>query len=280
MDLHLTRDPTQAVTEVWTSDRRVTVGSHDGLAFGHDGEYAFCAGHTPAAARYAPGVRQVYLRAFGLLADLGYPYVFRMWNFVGRINEPNADGLETYRDFCRGRAEAFDRSPLPRDALPAATGVGAHTEGIAFYLLARREPGHVAVENHRQVPAYRYPHRYGPRPPSFARASRLPDGALLISGTASILGHATVHAGDITAQCRTTLANLATLTADLRSLQAVKVYVRRTRDLDVVRRLCDEAFAGDVAYLTTDLCRTDLLVEIEGMSRHVRVSSAWHCRWR
>jgi len=272
LDVHVVRDPAHAVTEVWTSGRPVTADVRDGIAVGHDGEYAFCAGRVPPAARYAPGVRRAYLRAFGVLARLGYPYVFRMWNFVGRINEPNADGLEIYRDFCRGRAEAFDVSPLPRDLLPAATGVGAHTDGVAFFLLARRAPGHVAVENHRQIPAYRYPDRYGPRSPSFARASRLPDGPLLISGTASILGHATAHPGDVAAQCRTTLDHLTTLAGDLRALRTVKVYVRHSRDLAAVRRECATAFAGEVAYLVTDLCRPDLLVEIEGVSPRVRAA--------
>jgi chorismatase len=264
MDLHVAGDAAQAVTEVWTTDRPVTAGMRDGIAFGHDGRYAFCAARVPPADRYAAGVRQAYLRAFAVLADLGYPYVFRMWNAVGRINEPNADGLETYRDFCRGRAEAFERSPLPRDPLPAGTGVGAHSPGVGIYLLARREPGHAAVENHRQIPAYRYPAQYGPRPPAFARASRLPGGPLLVSGTASIIGHRTVHPGDVAAQCRTSLTNLAALT-DPGSLQAVKVYVRHAHHLDAVRRRCAETFTGDVAYLTTDLCRGDLLVEIEGM---------------
>jgi chorismatase len=254
------------VTEVWTTDQPVTTGSGDGITFGHDGDYAFCAGAVPASPRYASGVREAYLRAFGALADLGYPHVFRMWNFVGRINAANADGLEIYRDFCRGRAEAFESSPLPLDTLPAATGVGAHLPGIGFYLLARREPGHIAVENHRQVPAYCYPDRYGPRPPSFARASRLPGGPLLISGTASILGHRTVHAGELASQCHTTLANLATLAPDLRSLQAVKVYVRHAEDVDEVRELCAPPFGDEAAYFTTDLCRSDLLVEIEGMA--------------
>ena len=272
LDVHLVRDPAHAVTEVWSSGRPVTAEVRDGITTGHDGEYAFCAGRVPPAARYARGVRRAYLGAFGVLARLGYPHVFRMWNFVGRINEPNADGLETYRDFCRGRAEAFDASPLPGTLLPAATGVGAHADGIDFFLLARRRPGHVAVENDRQIPAYRYPDRYGPRSPSFARASRLPDGPLLISGTASILGHATVHPGDVTAQCRTTLDHLATLAGDLRTLQTVKVYVRHARDLPAVRRECAAAFAGEVAYLVTDLCRPDLLVEIEGVAPRVRAS--------
>jgi FkbO/Hyg5 family chorismatase len=266
VDLHLVRQPAHAFTEVWTTGNPVTTGTRDGIAFGHDGGYAFCAARTPPAPRYAPGVRAAYLRAFGVLAGLGYPHVVRVWNFVGGINEPNADGLETYRDFCLGRAEAFDRSPLPAGPLPAATGVGAHTAGITFYLLARRGPGHAAVENRRQVPAYRYPDRYGPRSPSFARASRMPGGELLISGTASILGHATVHPGDIVAQCRTTLSNLAALAPDLGSLRGVKVYVRHPRHLVTVRRLCAGVFGGEVAYLTTDLCRADLLVEIEGMA--------------
>ena len=275
MDLHVAGEPAEAFTEVWTTDRPVTAGMRNGVAFGHDGQYAFCAVSAPPAARCAPGVRDGYLRAFDVLAGLGYPYVVRMWNVIGRINEPNADGLETYRDFCRGRAEAFARSPLPPGPFPAGTGVGAHSGGVAVHLLARRDPGHVAVENHRQVPAYHYPRRYGPRPPAFARATRLPGGPLLVSGTASILGHETVHPGDLAAQCRTTLANLAAIT-DPRSLRAVKVYVRHAGDREPVRRLLGGALGGEVAYLTTDLCRRDLLVEVEGVAEApepVRVSA-------
>lgn len=259
--LHVAGRADEAFTEVWTTGRPVTAGVRDGVAFGHDGRYAFGAVSVPPAPRYAAGVRDAYRRAFGVLAGLGYRHVVRMWNVIGRINGPNADGLEIYRDFCRGRAEAFARSD---GSPPAGTGVGAHSEGVAFHLIARRDPGHVAVENHRQVPAYHYPARYGPRPPAFARATRLPGGPLLISGTASILGHETVHRGDLAAQCRTTLDNLAVL-ADPRALRAVKVYVRHARDRDRVRDLVGPALGGEVAYLTTDLCRDDLLVEIEGL---------------
>ncbi|WP_199512709.1 chorismate transformation enzyme, FkbO/Hyg5 family [Nucisporomicrobium flavum] len=266
IDLHVAGEEGEAVTEVWTTGRPVIAGIRNDVAFGHDGRYAFCAVSVPPAARCTPGVRDGYLRAFEVLAGLGYPYIVRMWNVIGAINEPNADGLETYRDFCRGRAEAFARSPLPEGPLPAGTGVGAHSPGVAFHLLARREPGHLAVENRRQVPAYRYPPRYGPQPPAFARATHLPGGSLLISGTASILGHETVHRGDIAGQCRTTLANLAALT-DPRTLRAVKVYVRHAGHREPVRRLLGGTLAGDAAYLTTDLCRRDLLVEVEGVAQ-------------
>lgn len=206
------RDAGDAFVEVWTTGRPVHAGRRAGLAYGHDGEFAFCAGRLPPAGRYAATVRAAYLDAFHLLRELGYPYLLRMWNYIGGINEPNAEGLETYRDFCRGRAEAFDHSPLPSDRMPAGTAVGALRPGIDFYLIAWRRDGHVAVENALQIPAYSYPERYGPRSPSFARAVHLPDGGgMLVSGTASILGHETVDAGDAAAQCRTTLANLAAL---------------------------------------------------------------------
>jgi chorismate lyase/3-hydroxybenzoate synthase len=279
--VHLARTAADVFAEVWTTDQPVESGQRGRIVYGHDGEYAFCAGRIPSAARYAARTRAAYLEAFGLLADLGYWHVFRMWNFIGHINEPNADGLEVYRDFCRGRAEAFGRSPLGNDRLPAATGIGSLGDGIGFYLLARRSGRHTTVENAQQVPAYRYPERYGPRAPHFARAAYLPlAGSLYVSGTASILGHETVHAGDVGAQCRTALANIAALiepvnlarhgvreALDLTMLRTIKVYVRRQADHDVVRKLCGAAFSptAGIVYLTTDMCRADLLVEIEGI---------------
>jgi len=193
------------------------------------------------------------------------------WNTVSRINEPNLDGLDTYQDFCRGRAEAFDLSPVRLSSMPAATGVGGHGDGVVVYLLARRTSAHVAVENSRQIPAYRYPRRYGPRSPSFARAA-LDDGRLYLSGTASILGHETVHHDDVVAQCRTTFANLTTLVrsqgAELSALKMIKVYVRHESDLAVVQAQCTKVFSADaqIAYLLVDLCRSDLLVEIEAVA--------------
>ncbi|MEV6239549.1 FkbO/Hyg5 family chorismatase [Lentzea sp. NPDC051838] len=261
-------------TEVWTTGRPVVVDQAEGVVCGHDGEYAFAAVRVPLTERCAPGVRDAYLRVFKLLTDLGYPSIFRMWNLIGRINEPNADGLETYQDFCAGRAQAFDLFP---GDLPAGTGVGAPGDDVTVYLLARRGARHVPVENHLQVPAYRYPRRYGPRSPSFARAAWLPDsGQLFVSGTAAILGHRTVHPGDVEAQCRTTLSNLDVLTSrenlarnGVESsvvVRTAKVYVRREADLDVVRGMCSEAFHGaDLAFLNVDLCRADLLVEIEAV---------------
>ena len=94
---------------------------------------------------------------------------------------------------------------------PAATAVGRqdHSGVLQVYWLAGTEPGR-PLENPRQVSAFNYPRQYGPAPPRFSRAM-LVTGGLLISGTGSILGHASHHAHDLSAQLDEILRNLASL---------------------------------------------------------------------
>ncbi len=139
------------------------------------------------------------------------------------------------------------------------------------------------MENPRQVPAYKYSRRYGPRPPCFARATRLAqpiDGAwwLLVAGTASIRGELTVHVGDVDAQTVETLDNLDALLAAAEARRAtsaararwrsLRVYVVRPDDLAVVRDRIEARYGPvpDIEFTQAELCRSDLLVEIEGIA--------------
>jgi chorismate lyase/3-hydroxybenzoate synthase len=123
------------------------------------------------------------------------------------------------------------------------------------------------------VSAYSYPPSYGPRSPSFARATRCPASAggwLLLSGTASIVGHKSLHHGDVERQVEETLDNLEELLpADGPArYAALKVYVRRPEDLPAVRAgvAARVGSALPVLYLQADICREELLVEIEGVA--------------
>ncbi|MET9961912.1 FkbO/Hyg5 family chorismatase [Streptomyces sp. NPDC006326] len=273
--------------EVWTTSAEPATGTRGDLAFAHDGEYLFVSGTIDPLPVYGPKVREVYEAAFALVEELGYPRIFRMWNFVGDIIGSNAEGMEIYQDFVAGRAEAFASYGDGTGHMPAATGIGTRGEGISFTLLACREGSPRHVENQRQTPAYHYPEQYGPKPPSFARATLLhpagagqADGALFVSGTASILGHETVHRGDVARQTEVVLENIAELIGgpnlaaagldgghELKDLRLVKVYVRHEADLPVVRALCQDALGPDAetVYLNVAVCRDDLLVEIEGL---------------
>jgi hypothetical protein len=205
----------------------------------------------------------------------------RIWNYVPAINAPGARGLENYRAFCAGRAQAFE-SAHGRDFEPrlcAASAVGTDSPLLTVAFAAHRLPS-LAHENPLQVPAYAYPACYGPRPPSFARASVLPlDGGrahAFISGTAAIRGHATVSPGETLPQLACTIENLRaigercglgpTLSAGACDARWVKVYLRHAADLATVRSTLERELlhAGDhVSYLRSDICRADLNVEIE-----------------
>ncbi|WP_084734625.1 FkbO/Hyg5 family chorismatase [Actinophytocola xinjiangensis] len=271
-------------SEVWTTARPVTPGRYGEISYAADGEFLFCAFHLPESHTYADATEAAYADALALTSSLGYR-PFRIWHYIGSLNDLNADGLEVYRDFCVGRARVLERHGITHD-MPAATVIGAHGGGIVCYLLAHRSGTQVNLENPRQVPAYHYPRQYGPKAPNFARATHLAtcDGAafVYVSGTAGILGHATMHEGDVAGQCRLALDNIAHVIGSgnmfahdigsceghaLTDLSTVKIYVRHRADIPVVREICDAAISGtaDVAYLNADICRSDLLVEVEGI---------------
>ncbi|MFB8765391.1 FkbO/Hyg5 family chorismatase [Nocardiopsis alba] len=267
-------------TELWSTSAPVTTGSRGDLFYAHDGEHLFCCVYVPPAPTYRERVRSVYAEVFELLEELDYPHVFRIWNMIGDINQANGRGMEVYKDFCLGRAEAFESRPGTIEGMPAATGIGSRGEGVNLHLVAGRSPGVVHIDNPRQIPAYEYPRRYGPKSPSFSRATRRePDGTLYISGTASIIGHDTVHIGDFERQLEETFRNITALIDgenlgrygitghQIKDLDSVKVYVRHDRDLPTAKAMCAEVFQGhtDIRYLNVDICRSELLVEVEGI---------------
>jgi hypothetical protein len=214
----------------------------------------------------------------------------RFWNYIPNIHRASGRGasgesLDRYMVFNAGRYAACAGWLGGEDAFPrllaTASGVGHDGTDLVIHALSAATPG-VAVENPRQVPAYRYSRRYGPRPPCFARATVLAPASdhgrtrLLVGGTASVRGEASVHIGDLPAQFKETLENLTALvraapgaaaTADLASFTDVRIYYVRPVDLPALRTMCDKAFSTTrLEYIRADLCRQDLLVEIEGVA--------------
>lgn len=222
--------------------------------------------------------RELYERLLHLAP--GFALV-RVWNYVPAINEVSLEGLENYRAFCRGRSLAYEQrlgSSFARHAC-AASAVGSDGADLVIVFAAFR--GAVRhVENPRQVPAYKYPAEHGPRAPTFARASvaDLADGAtaVFVSGTSSILGHATVSAGDTAGQLQCTIENLREVSSacglgrDLglgrAPVRHFKVYLRHAGDLGAVRAGLEATLVHPddrVTYLRSDICRRELNLEIE-----------------
>lgn len=211
--------------------------------------------------------REVYSGVIQYVREAGYPYFVRMWNFVGGINEH--ESRERYQLFCAGRHDAFVQAGYHHDVdLPAASAVGMRGRGLITYFLAARDAGE-QVENPRQIAAYDYPPQYGPKSPSFSRATIWRD-MVFVSGTSSVLGHQTVHANDIDGQLDETVRNIeAVLGRTGRTLEnviAAKTYIRRAADAAQVASRLAKIFPVNL-YLEADICRKDLLLEIECVAR-------------
>ena len=208
--------------------------------------------------------RELYAGVIRDVREAGYPYFLRIWNYVGGINAHDA-GCERYQLFCAGRHDAFVEAGYHHDVdLPAASAVGMPGRGLIAYFLASREPG-MQVENPRQVAAYNYPPQYGVKSPSFSRAT-IWKSSMFVSGTSSVVGHATVHAGNVLAQVDETLLNIeAVLSQTGRTLADVisaKTYVRNPADYDAIASRLGSLLANNI-YVKADICRADLLLEIE-----------------
>jgi len=271
--------PAGAAFDVWfdsAASRR-----HGCVRFRLDGDWLYgCAEIDDAGGIQAAALR-AYADLFQVLADSASPHLLRLWNYFPGINADGGDG-ERYRLFNAGRQQAFIEARRSAfEGSPAACALGTQSGPLRVYFLAGRTPP-LAIENPRQVSAYRYPDAYGPRSPTFSRAALADVGPhralLLISGTASIIGHATVHVGDVRRQTEESLTNLAAVRAVAAERAGVPfpaealtytVYVRRPADLAVVREVFEQAVgplsraARDAIYLQADICRADLLVEIE-----------------
>lgn len=233
---------------------------------------------APAELDLESAAHELYRRAFAATAGLR---LCRIWNYVPAINATTAH-LENYRHFCRGRSVAFEQhwGREFRRQLPSASAVGTLSGPLAIaFLGTAAAPQH--FENPCQVPAFEYPPDYGPRPPSFSRATRVTCGGvdrLFISGTAAIRGHASVAPHDLDAQLPCTLENLQLIAQTAGAGAGVgradgwqrsfKVYLRHGRDLERARAFLRRhllAPSDTVSYLAAGICRADLHVEIEAV---------------
>ena len=284
--------------EIDRVSEQLVIVRYDGIAWAH------CAPVVPQ-----PSPSDVYecttkaleqLRV--LLGDVGVGFdnVLRTWFYVGGILDEQGD-VSCYQEFNRARADFFrnisfiDSQKLKagrgRD-YPASTGIGAEGQGIALSAIAvashLKEVVAVSLENPRQTSAYAYDSNHGSSNPRFSRAVALSCGThatIFISGTASIIRSETHHLHDVIAQTHETLDNIASLISEenlqrhglpglgtpLQGLGLVHVYLKRSADYAAVRTVCQKRL-GDlpVIYTVADVCRSDLLVEIEGIALAVQ----------
>ena len=272
-----------AMVEVWRCAGPIKPGSWDRLRFSQGEELTM--GHIALDLRESSDMREASRLAYEILQTYlqqsPHQWPLKIWNYIPGINQGQGDE-ELYRQFCLGRADAVLIDPGDSPPLPAATAIGSRAEepALQVYCLAAALPG-LDVENPRQVSAWRYPRQYGPKSPLFSRGTILRlNGSqqFLISGTASVVGHQTHHENQVANQLSESLRNVHSLLeegyrltgdshARLDAEGMLKVYIRDPSDLELIRKTLDAEAPAEIPriYLQGDICRENLLTEIDGI---------------
>jgi enamine deaminase RidA (YjgF/YER057c/UK114 family) len=227
-----------------------------------------------------------------------FGHVLRQWNYIeGLLDVRLVRGRrrQNYQAFNDVRSLYYAGSTFP-SGYPAATGIGQAAGGVILEFVALSTPADarvVPLSNPLQADAHRYsadvlvgdafegiPRKTAPK---FERAKLLlaeSAGRIFVSGTAAILGERSVGGSDPEAQTRTTIANMAALldrqmlrragappVPSSAAISSFRAYVKRAVDIPGVRQICEAAFGPVPAlYLRSDVCREELLVEIEGVA--------------
>jgi enamine deaminase RidA (YjgF/YER057c/UK114 family) len=280
--------------EIQRYSEQMVVSQHDGVAWVH---LSHVAPETAATGVYERSL-DMFQRASQRLAARGFSYnqVIRTWLYLGDIVGNEGD-TQRYQELNRARTDfyqgiVFGRNLTPpgcnRPVYPASTGIGTEGRGLVMSSIAlagfRKDLLLLPLENPQQTSAFDYGHQFGPKSPKFARAMAIVTGNLatiFISGTASITRSETQFIGDVEGQTRQTLDNIAALIgqdnfrqhgmpdlgASLEDLGLARVYIKRQEDYEQAKAVC-RARLGELPtiYAVADVCRPELLVEIEGIA--------------
>jgi len=272
----------EKISEVWLARDNLVSGKNGDIEFRKNNEIVFGKLELQESdfASLEDCSEHAYTSILEFIQQKEFPHLIRLWNYFPEINQI-VDDRERYQSFCIGRYKAFNKLTEFERSLPAATAVGSHGGGLVIYFIATAKAG-VQVENPRQISAYHYPKKYSPKSPSFARATlkHWPTvSQFFISGTASIVGHETLHEENVLIQLEEILKNIDALVEtvrdthqqpirDITDLSLMKVYIRNPDHYAMIYEALSQRVGKDVSviYLQGDICRENLLLEIEALA--------------
>jgi enamine deaminase RidA (YjgF/YER057c/UK114 family) len=216
--------------------------------------------------------------------------IVRQWNYIERITDITPDG-QNYQLFNDSRSRFYNSCEWS-NGYPAATGIGTQYGGVVvvFDVMRNSNESSHAIDNPLQISAHAYSQQVLINPdkaqhkttPKFERARHVicADGSqmLYISGTAAIRGEESCQAG-IEEQTALTMENIAKL-AEKETLEMygvknaaeleykmLRIYLKHNINLELVKNWFKLHYpTTPKTFLLADICREELLIEIEGIA--------------
>ncbi len=265
---------------------RITFRHHRGIPYvlldNPSGRFLYAGGFQGDVIHFR--IEQQAVEAFRLMGEVlkreGFPVhsIVRQWNYIEQITA--FDGPDQhYQTFNNARGDFYARADWSQ-GYPAATGIGANLGGIlvdADAAVFRHSACFAtSIDNNLQVAAHAYSEgvletaRQKKTTPKFERAKSLTfDGrrVIYISGTAAIRGEESLKGVGLERQLHITMENIAHLVGNARP-EMLRVYLKYKSDYAEAERLMN-AYGLDIpiSYMWADVCRDELLIEIEGIAK-------------
>ncbi len=227
--------------------------------------------------------------------------IVRQWNYIGHITS-STNEIQHYQAFNEMRARFYDKTNWIQQGYPAATGIGMCMNGLLISLIAFTSKSDniriIPIDNPLQVAAHHYSqskligksiHNLHATP-KFERAKIILDkscGICFVSGTAAIRGEESMHCMKADSQTRQTMENIYFLLSETNlkqygitdfstTLISIRVYIKHMHDFNLIKSEVDKHWPEIPAiFVQADICRNELLVEIEGVVKlsHVPINT-------
>ena len=271
--------------EIWIADSVAKKVNDNLVIFDSSfGKWAFLSGiRGKEGASFEDQVRSVLEQSNSLLNDIGFSFahLVRTWFYIGGLLEEEK-GMVRYDILNSIRDRFYDHIWHEKKDYPASTGIGMAGEGIIMEGIAIIPSSDISIkriENPLQISAYNYKTKYSPK---FCRAVFLESkysGIMFISGTASIRKDKVMFPDDVEKQTIVTIENIKELISRknlsrygidwktcIEDIKFIKVYIKEKKLFPKVKNICKSYF-GNIPqlYLKADICRKELLVEIEAI---------------
>ncbi len=266
-------------------DDSLSYRNHEGFPYvvldNADGHFLFAGGFhadVKSQTHYEQSV-VVFSLIQGLLEKEGVPVhgIVRQWNYIEQIT--GCTGVDQHYQMFNNARSDFYAGTSWADGYPAATGIGACCGGVLVDLDAavfNRDGCFVTpIDNKLQVAAHAYSDQVlvaadrQKKTPKFERAKSMTFDSrrlVYISGTAAIRGEERLTGVGLARQFQITMENIAQLTGEAR-LCLLRIYLKEPCFYEEVRQLVDElGLTIPVVYLWANVCREELLIEIEGIA--------------
>lgn len=203
--------------------------------------------------------------------------IIRQWNYIERITD--FDGFDQHYQMFNNVRSNFYKQATWSNGYPAATGIGTNLGGVLVDIdaavFARPECFAIPIDNKLQIAAHAYSSQVlevaceQKATPKFERAKSMTfdDRELIyISGTAAIRGEESLVGVGLERQLHITMENIALLIDDAQ-LKVLRVYLKEKSYYEEAHKLLNDYQLNiPIAYMCADVCRSELLIEIEGIA--------------